>query len=45
MDKGKFAWLKTNEVGVMGITKGQLAMLLEGIDGRNPIRSNKPTYS
>jgi transposase len=45
MDKGKFAWLKTNEVGVVGITKGQLAMLLEGIDWRNPIWSNKPTYS
>lgn len=45
MDKGRFAWLKTNEVGVVGITKGQLAMLLEGIDWRSPVWSNKPKYS
>jgi len=45
MDKGKFAWLKTKEVGVTGITKGQLSMLLEGIDWRTPVWSNKPKYA
>ena len=33
MDKGKIAWLNSKEVGVAGITKGQLAMLLEGQNG------------
>ena len=33
MDKGKFAWLNSKEVGVAGITKGQLAMLLKGLTG------------
>ena len=45
MDKGKFAWLKSNEVGVVGVTRAQLSMLLEGIDWRSPIWSNKPKYS
>ena len=45
MDKSKFAWLNSKEVAVLGITKGQLAMLLEGIDWRTPKWSNKPTYS
>ena len=45
MDKGKFAWLKTKEVGVKGITKAQLSMLLEGVDWRHPVWSNKPRYS
>ena len=45
MDKGKFAWLKTKEVGVTGITKAQLSMLLEGIDWRTPVWSNKPKYA
>ena len=44
MDKGRFAWLKTEEIGVVGITKAQLSMLLEGIDWRNPIWSNRPKY-
>ena len=45
MDKGKFAWLKTKEVEVTGITKAQLSMLLEGIDWRTPVWSNKPKYA
>ena len=45
MDKGIFAWLKTNEAGIVGITRAQLSMLIEGIDWRTPIWSNKPTYS
>ena len=45
MDKGKFAWLKTGEIGIIGITRGQLAMLIEGIDWRSPTWSNKPRYS
>ena len=45
MDKGRFAWLNSKEVAVLGITKGQLAMLLEGIDWRIPKWSSKPIYS
>jgi transposase len=45
MDKGIFAWLKTNEAGIVGITRAQLSMLIEGIDWCIPIWSNKPTYS
>ena len=40
MDKGSFAWLKASE-GTAGITKAQLAMLIEGVDWRHPIWSNK----
>ena len=39
MDKGRFAWLNSKEVAVFGITKGQLAMLLEGIDEVLPVPS------
>ena len=45
MDKGRFAWLNSKEVAVLEITKGQLAMLLEGIDWRTPKLSSKPIYS
>ncbi len=45
MDKGKFTWLNGKEVRVSGIPKGQLAMLLEGIDWRTPKWSNRPMYS
>lgn len=45
MDKGKFAWLNTDKAGIVGVTKAQLSMLIEGIDWRTPIWSNKPTYS
>ena len=45
MHKGIFALLKTNEAGIVGITRAQLSMLIEGIDWRTPIWSNKPTYS
>jgi len=29
----------------VGITRAQLSMMIEGIDWRTPIWSNKPTYS
>jgi len=45
MERGKFIWPKTVESGIMGITKGQLGMLIEGIDWRSPKWSNKPIYS
>ena len=34
MDRGKFAWPKSGEVGIIGITRGQQGMLIEGIDWR-----------
>ena len=45
MDRGKFTWPQTEESGIMGITRGQLGMLIEGIDWRRPKRSNKAMYS
>ena len=45
MDRGKFAWLKTGGEGIVGITRGQLGMLIEGIDWRTPKWCNRPIYS
>lgn len=45
MDRGKFTWPQTEESGIMGITRGRLGMLIEGIDWRRPKWSNKPMYS
>ena len=42
MDSGKFVWPKDENVGSLGITRGQLAMLIEGIDWRNPKWSEPP---
>lgn len=45
MDRGKFTWPNEKESGgTVGITKGQLGMLIEGIDWRSPIWSNMPKY-
>lgn len=44
LDRGKFSWPKTAEEKSICITKGQLAMLIEGIDWRNPTWSNMPQY-
>jgi transposase len=44
MDKGKFVWPKGDEVSSLGITQGQLSMLLEGIDWRRPKWSKPPLY-
>ena len=45
MDKGKFTWPQSSEEKSVGITKGQLSMLLEGIDWRLPKWSNRPEYA
>jgi len=42
LEKGKFVWPNGDISGVLGITKGQLSMLLEGIDWRNPSWSSPP---
>lgn len=44
LDSGKFIWPKSEESGTVGITRGQLAMLLEGIDWRTPKWSQAPLY-
>jgi transposase len=44
-DSGKFIWPKADEKASLGITKGQLSMLVEGIDWRNPQWSKAPLYS
>ena len=45
LDSGKFTWLKKDTKGSIGITRGQLSMLMEGIDWRNPKWSKAPEYA
>ena len=45
LDSGKFTWLKNDGNGSIGITRGQLSMLMEGIDWRNPRWSKAPEYA
>ena len=45
LDRGKFPWLNANEKTSIGVTRAQLAMLLEGIDWRNPSWSSPPIYA
>ena len=44
LDSGKFTWLKNDIKESIGITRGQLSMLMEGIDWRNPKWSKAPEY-
>jgi transposase len=43
LDSGNFIWLNSNSKASIGITQGQLSMLLEGIDWRNPTWSKPPS--
>ena len=45
LDSGKFPWLNVSEKASIGITRAQLAMLMEGIDWRNPHWSSPPLYA
>lgn len=45
LDSGKFVWPKLDEQQSVGITKAQLAMLIEAIDWRNPKWFNRPQYA
>lgn len=45
LNSGKFIWPNSSEVKPLSITKGQLSMLMEGIDWRAPKWSNPPTYA
>lgn len=45
LEKGKFTWPVSVNSGSVGITKAQLAMLIEGIDWRMPKWSSEPIYS
>jgi transposase len=48
LNRGKFTWPKNcsndESTGLVGITKAQLSMLIEGIDWRNPTWSDPPEY-
>jgi transposase len=44
-EKGRFIWPSAQEGTSIGITRAQLAMLLEGIDWRMPKWSNAPQYA
>ena len=45
LDNGKFVWPTCDDKSSVGITRGQLSMLIEGIDWRNPRWSNPPKYT
>ncbi len=42
LERGKFIWPNAGSKAAIGITGGQLSMLLEGIDWRNPSWSSPP---
>jgi transposase len=41
LERGRFIWPQATS-GVVSLTPAQLAMLLEGIDWRRPVRSAAP---
>jgi transposase len=41
LERGRFVWPATRE-GVVGLSTAQLSMLLEGIDWRAPLRTDRP---
>ena len=43
-EKGRFIWPETTD-GVVRLTPAQLSMLLEGIDWRAPIRTDRPSLA
>ena len=43
LDIGKFVWPKLDKQTSLAITRAQLAMLLEAIDWRNPVRYDTPS--
>lgn len=45
LDSGKFPWLNAEKEVSVGITRGQLSMLIEGIDWRMPKWSSPPLYA
>lgn len=45
LERGKFMWPTSTTSKSIGITKGQLAMLIEGIDWRMPKWSSSPIYA
>ena len=44
LEKGRFIWPVTTD-GVVRLTPAQLSMLLEGIDWRAPIRTDRPSLA
>ena len=44
LDIGKFVWPKLDGQKSLSITRAQLAMLIEAIDWRNPVRHDAPEY-
>lgn len=42
LEKGRFVWPATSTGTRAALTPAQLAMLLEGIDWRSPIRTDRP---
>jgi len=41
LERGRFIWPKA-ENGTVALSRAQLAMLLEGIDWRRPVRTASP---
>ena len=45
LERGRFIWPKEGSSRFVSVTEGQFAMLLEGIDWRNPSWSAPPEYA
>jgi transposase len=41
LEHGRFVWPQASD-GAVALTRAQLSMLLEGIDGRRPVRTTEP---
>ena len=44
LERGRFVWPKA-ESGTVALSRAQLSMLLEGIDWRRPVRTQRPELS
>jgi transposase len=44
LERGRFIWPQA-ESGTISLTRAQLAMMLEGIDWRRPVRTNAPQWA
>jgi transposase len=44
LEDGKFPWPRAT-IGIVALSSAQLAMLLEGIDWRRPVRTARPQLS
>lgn len=44
LERGRFVWPQADR-GTVSLSRAQLAMMLEGIDWRRPVRTNTPQWA